>query len=147
MDDLEVYRKEIDSIDSEITKLFEKRMNTVLKVAEYKKLNNLPIFHKGREEAVIKKNIDRLENKDYEKEIEKFFNGLMEVSRELQSRKLNREKDSFTFKKRDISREDVIGFLGPQGSFSEEAFLKYFGEDNKSIAYQEFEDIFILCFL
>ncbi|MDY6013068.1 prephenate dehydratase [Clostridium sp.] len=143
MDDLEVYRKEIDSIDSEITKLFEKRMNTVLKVAEYKKLNNLPIFHKGREEAVIKKNIDRLENKDYEKEIEKFFNGLMEVSRELQSRKLNREKDSFTFKKRDISREDVIGFLGPQGSFSEEAFLKYFGEDNKSIAYQEFEDIFI----
>lgn len=143
MDALESYRKEIDNIDSEITRLFEKRMNVVLKVAEYKKLNNLPIFHKGREDAVIKKNINRLENKDYEREIEKFFNGLMEVSRELQARKLNREKDAFTFKKRDISKEDVIGFLGPQGSFSEEAFLKYFGEDNKSIAYEEFEDVFI----
>ena len=143
MDDLESYRKEIDSIDSEITRLFEKRMDIVLKVAEYKRLNNLPIFHKGREDAVIKKNVARLENKDYEKEIEKFFNGLMEVSRELQSRKLNREKDSFKFKKKNISKEDVIGFLGPQGSFSEEAFLKYFGEDNKSIAYEDFEDIFI----
>lgn len=143
MEDLESYRKEIDSIDSEITKLFEKRMDIVLKVAEYKKLNNLPIFHKGREDAVIKKNIARLENKDYEKEIEKFFNGLMEVSRELQSRKLNREKGSFKFKKKDISKEDVIGFLGPKGSFSEEAFLKYFGEDNKSIAYEDFEDVFI----
>ena len=89
MDDLEVYRKEIDSIDSEITKLFEKRMNTVLKVAEYKKLNNLPIFHKGREEAVIKKNIDRLENKDYEKEIEKFFN--TETIKEVYSCKTTEE--------------------------------------------------------
>ncbi len=143
MNALESYRKEIDDIDSEITKLFEKRMNVVLKVAEYKKANNLPIFHKGREDVVIKKNIDRLENKDYAKEIEKFFNGMMEVSRELQGRKLNREKDAFTLKEKNISKEDIIGFPGVQGSFSEEALLKYFGENNKSISYEEFEDVFI----
>ena len=53
MDALEGYRKEIDNIDKEITRLFEERMNVVLKVAEYKKENNLPIFHKGREAVVI----------------------------------------------------------------------------------------------
>ncbi|MGL5480197.1 MAG: chorismate mutase, partial [Clostridium sp.] len=70
MDALEGYRKRIDEIDSEITRLFEERMDVVLKVAEYKRKNNLEIFHKGREEVVIKKNIDRLKNKDYEREIE-----------------------------------------------------------------------------
>ncbi|WP_024614852.1 shikimate dehydrogenase [Clostridium sp. Ade.TY] len=91
MSDLDNYRKEIDDIDKEITRLFEERMNVVLKVAEYKKKNNLEIFHKGREEVVINKNINRLKNKDYKVELEKFFVGMMEVSKELQKRKLNRE--------------------------------------------------------
>ncbi len=93
MKSLESYRKEIDEIDSEITKLFEKRMNVVLKVAEYKKENNLPIFNEEREEKVIKKNVDRLENKDYTKEIEEFFINLMKVSRDLQKRKLGRVEE------------------------------------------------------
>lgn len=93
MKSLESYRKEIDKIDNEITKLFEKRMNVVLKVAEYKKENNLPIFNEEREEKVIKKNVDRLENKDYTKEIEEFFINLMKVSKDLQKRKLGRVEE------------------------------------------------------
>lgn len=92
MKDLEDYRKEIDNIDKEITRLFEERMDVVLKIAEYKKQNNLPIFHKVREDVVIKKNIDRLKNKEYSKEIEIFFTDMMKVSRELQERKLKEEK-------------------------------------------------------
>ena len=93
MKSLESYRKEIDKIDNEITKLFEKRMNVVLKVAEYKKENNLPIFNEEREEKVIKKNVDRLENKDYTKEIEEFFINLMKVSKDLQKRKLGKVEE------------------------------------------------------
>lgn len=142
MDALEGYRKEIDNIDKEITRLFEERMNVVLKVAEYKKENNLPIFHKGREEVVIEKNINRLENKDYSLEIRKFYNSLMEVSRELQSRKLNREGSYEDIKELNISKEDILGFQGVNGSYSEEALLKHFGNDNKRLFFEEFEDVF-----
>ncbi|MGL4569463.1 MAG: chorismate mutase [Clostridium sp.] len=143
MDALEGYRKEIDNIDKEITRLFEERMNVVLNVAKYKKENNLPIFHKGREEVVINKNIERLNNKDYSLEIRKFFNGMMEVSRELQSRKLSDESNNDNeVKELKVLNEDIIGFQGVPGSFSEEALLKHFGEDNKRIFFEEFEDVF-----
>ncbi|WP_275935991.1 chorismate mutase [Clostridium haemolyticum] len=37
MDDLKELRKEIDLIDNKLISLFQKRMEAVLKVAEYKK--------------------------------------------------------------------------------------------------------------
>ena len=58
--DLSECRKEIDNIDKELVKLFEKRMNVAINVAKYKIENNLPIFNEAREVEVIKKNIDRL---------------------------------------------------------------------------------------
>ncbi|WP_297635464.1 prephenate dehydratase [uncultured Clostridium sp.] len=142
MNDLEICRDEIDKIDRELTKLFEKRMDVVLRVANYKKKNNMQIFHKGREQEVIKKNLNRLENKDYEKELEKFLNSMMEVSRELQRRKLADGEENYTIKKREFNEDSVLGFQGVRGSFTEEALLEYFGEKNKSIPYEEFEDIF-----
>ena len=53
MSNLDDYRAEIDVIDKELIKLFEKRMNVVLNVARYKKENNMEIFQNGREEEVI----------------------------------------------------------------------------------------------
>ncbi|MGL5244564.1 MAG: chorismate mutase, partial [Sarcina sp.] len=60
--DLNKCREEIDKIDKELMKLFEKRMDIVLKVANYKKENNLPIFNREREDEVILKNLSRLNN-------------------------------------------------------------------------------------
>ena len=65
--DLSECRKEIDNIDKELVKLFEKRMNVAINVAKYKIENNLPIFNEAREVEVIKKNVDRLNNKEYSK--------------------------------------------------------------------------------
>jgi len=65
MGNLEDYRREIDSIDRELIALFEKRMNVAIKVGEYKKERNLPIFNAKREDEVIEKNIKLLNNKEY----------------------------------------------------------------------------------
>ena len=46
MNDLERYRQQIDIIDKELIELFEKRLDVVLKVAEYKKANNSPVLHR-----------------------------------------------------------------------------------------------------
>ena len=50
--DLKEIRNEIDAIDSQLVELFEKRMDTVRKVAEYKLENNMPIFNSKREQEL-----------------------------------------------------------------------------------------------
>ncbi|MGN0143996.1 MAG: prephenate dehydratase [Clostridium sp.] len=148
MADLDDYRVRIDEIDREITKLFEERMDVVLKVAQYKMDNNLPIFNSNREDEVIEKNIGYLKNKDYAGELKKFYNYLMEVSRFLQDRKMkeaerkNQIEEIKKQEKKDNSNKKV-GFFGVSGSFTEEAMLKYFGKVNDPKAYDEFEDVFI----
>lgn len=88
MDDLDYYRSQVDEIDKQMIKLFEERMNMVLKIAEYKNNNNLPIFHKDREKEVIEKNVNRLQNKELEKYTVKFIKDLMNVSKEYQHEKM-----------------------------------------------------------
>ena len=141
------YRNRIDEIDKEITKLFEERMDTVINIAKYKKDNNLPIFNRDREDEVIEKNVGYLKNNDYAEETRKFFISLMEVSRELQSRKMLEveeckiEKEALTETKN--QKQSKIGFYGVPGSFSEEAMLKYFNSVENPNSYDEFEDIFV----
>ena len=147
MADLDDYRNKIDEIDKEITRLFEERMDTVIKIANYKKDNNLPIFNRDREDEVIDKNVGYLKNNDYAEETRKFFISLMEVSRELQSRKMieaeeNVENKVILEEIRNV-RAGKIGYYGVPGSFSEEAMLKYFGELEDSNSYGEFEDVFL----
>lgn len=87
MDKLELLRKEIDDIDGQLVELFEKRMETVLKVGEYKTKMNLPILNESREEEVITKNIDYLRDRSLENYLKDFLLNLMEISKRLQKRK------------------------------------------------------------
>ena len=79
MSDIDDYRNRIDEIDREITKLFEERMDTVIKIGEYKRVNNLPIFNRDREDEVIEKNVAYLSNDDYAQETRKFFTSLFKT--------------------------------------------------------------------
>ncbi len=54
MDIMEL-RQEIDKIDAEMVRLFCKRMDVAARIADYKKENNLPIPHPGREQEVLQK--------------------------------------------------------------------------------------------
>ena len=150
--DLSECRKEIDKIDRELVELFERRMNVAINVAEYKIENNIPILNSAREAEVIEKNINRLNNKEYSKLTEKFFTNLMELSRSLQKDMFNANEDnSIDLIKEDISINEnkrnlnniKIGYQGVKGSFSEEAMIKYFGENHTTTDYEEFEDVFV----
>lgn len=141
---LEDFRKEIDEIDKQLIALFEKRMDEVLKVAQYKKDNNLDIFQKGREEAVIGKALTNLKNKDYSDEVVKFLNATMEISRGLQKRKIlsGKKAKEIEINTQPIKKNSKVGYPGAQGSFSEEALDKFFGECVQKKSYKEFEDVF-----
>jgi monofunctional chorismate mutase len=86
MDDLKELRNEIDAIDEKIILLFEERMEAVLKIADYKKQNGIPILNEEREKEVIKKNTRRLKNKAFEASLEKFLVYMMSLSREEQNK-------------------------------------------------------------
>lgn len=139
--DLSDYRKEIDEIDEEMTRLFEKRMDVAVKVAEYKINNKLPIFNGGREAEVIHKNVKRLKNSNYESLIRKYFNHLMELSRALQQKRFN-EINNYSTELSGRIRDGKLGFQGLEGSFSEEAMIKYFGGNRETSHYETFEDVF-----
>lgn len=144
MNELEEYRAEIDKIDKELVALFEKRMDAVLKVAEYKKKNNMQIFHKDREDIVIDKVLKDLKNKDYSKEIVEFFNNLMHISKEYQRKKISKNKltSDICIERGEILKKKVVGFPGVKGAFTEEAAIHFFGEDSIRQEYEEFEDVF-----
>ncbi|HEY5525240.1 MAG TPA: prephenate dehydratase [Clostridium sp.] len=144
MEDLEDYRVEIDRIDKELTILFEKRMNMVLKVANYKKENNVQIFHKNREDMVFNNARANLTNKDYGDEVVKFFNATMEIGKGLQRRKIDDIKKLAEVKveRTGIDKSKKIGFPGVAGSFTQEAAIKFFGDKIERVSYEDFEDIF-----
>ncbi len=57
MDLLEL-RRDIDRIDSELVALFCRRMEISALIADYKKEQNLPIHHPGREQDILQKVAD-----------------------------------------------------------------------------------------
>lgn len=55
MRDLNELRAEIDRLDREIVPLLCARMSASAEVAEYKRVNNLPVLDKAREDALLEK--------------------------------------------------------------------------------------------
>lgn len=91
MNELEQYRKEIDAIDKELTRLFELRLNTVLKVGRYKQQHDLPVLDASREQAVIEKNIARLKDPQFEPQVTRFFQSMMDITKDTQTALLKLE--------------------------------------------------------
>lgn len=92
MKTLEEIRKEIDGIDEEMARLFEKRMNCVMSVAEYKYKNNEKIFDPEREKKVIENNLKRLKKEEYKNIYEKFLHDLMDHSKAFQKEWIESQK-------------------------------------------------------
>lgn len=85
MTELELLRKEIDEIDSEIIKLYEKRMGVVKSVIKYKVENNIPVLDKSREGSMLEKNLKKIENEDYKKYYQDVLNGYLKASKDMQN--------------------------------------------------------------
>ena len=151
--DLSEIRESINEVDQSLAQLFEKRMELVALVAEYKIENDIPILNSEREKQVIERALESLRDKSLSREMEIFFNELMAISREYQSRYID---EKFVAQTRGsdeawgisalASRETKklkIGFQGVEGSFSEEALLNYFGKEAMTSSFRFFEDVFM----
>ena len=85
MDGLEELRKAIDGIDSVICDLLRTRKELVLKVAEYKRINEMPVLDSKREEEKLE-SLKKRANDDIEEEyIIKIFQNIMDESKKIQN--------------------------------------------------------------
>lgn len=84
MNKLEEARIKINQIDEAMVKLFEERMQAVLRVAEYKLENHLPILDSSREIKLVDKNVSMLKDKALENYYRIFFEGVLNSSKEYQ---------------------------------------------------------------
>ena len=85
-------RAEIDIIDRELVKLFERRMDAVTEIARIKKEHKLPILDQSREDKVLDKVRRLTENKAYEDSVEDLFRSLMTITKALETKQNEKKK-------------------------------------------------------
>ncbi|MBO5421040.1 MAG: chorismate mutase [Clostridia bacterium] len=140
-------RNEIDAIDDELVRLFEKRMNTAAAIADYKRANGLAVSDRGRERQVINKVTAKVapEFSDYTKVL---YQTIFDLSCSYQ-RSLNAKKSRLLEKIERVTNETpkervnraVVACQGVEGAYSQHACDKMF--TYPSIMYfSGFEDVF-----
>lgn len=86
MRDLKELRAELDTIDTQIVRLYEKRMNVVREVIAYKLANNMNVLDASREQQVLDSRAALLEDKMWDADIRALFTHIMTMSRAEQER-------------------------------------------------------------
>lgn len=144
--DLQDMRKKIDTIDEQIVSLFKQRMNIVHDVAEYKRLNKLPVLHTQREEQVLNRVAD-LAGENLADSTRFLFTTIMDLSKIQQNNQLTdnspiiaKIKKALTVKKQ-LPQSPLIACQGIDGAYSSIAAREMFPK-GKLQFYQSFADIF-----
>lgn len=126
------FREEIDKIDEELVRLFNKRMNVIKEVAEFKKESKTPLYDGERERQLIAKAAER-SDEDTELYTRVLFSTLTNVSRAYQSRVLNSDKqlsDTISTALENTPKlfpeRAVVACQGTEGAYSQHACEKMF---------------------
>lgn len=143
MDLLEL-RSQIDSIDSQIVKLYEERMDICKQVAQFKIENGKKVFDKAREEEKLTK-LRAMTHNDFNSHgITELFEQIMSMSRKLQYQLLNEKGQTGRLPFIEVDELDTkkvrVVFQGAEGAYSQAAMVRYFGEQIDSVHVDTFRD-------
>ncbi|MBQ6222197.1 MAG: chorismate mutase [Solobacterium sp.] len=84
MNDLEYARNIIDETDKELVHLFEKRMNAVQIILQYKQEHGLPVYDPEREKNNLEQRSKLIKSEDLKPYFLQFYQSLMDISRTWQ---------------------------------------------------------------
>ncbi len=137
--DLLAIRDQIDEIDSQIVKLYEKRMQLSSEVAEYKIANGMEVLDRKREKEKLQTLGQMADNPYDQAGIQALYRQVMSNSRKLQYRKLTEHGlgDTQSFRKVNClpMKKARVVFQGVEGAYSFTAMHSFFGEsvDNYNV--------------
>ena len=121
--DLDALRQEIDEIDERLVETLSRRADVVVRVGRTKQQDGTPIYAPDREKRVLERVLGRNTGPLSDRTIEAIYRELMSgsFSLELPLR---------------------IGYLGPPGSFSHAAAVRYFGSSVELAELGQIEMVF-----
>lgn len=82
--DLEKTRKEIDTIDKELLKLFQDRLQKVLTIAKIKEETGKSIFDPAREKIVLEKALAQINDDEFKPYVTSFVHAVMDICKDCQ---------------------------------------------------------------
>ena len=139
---LDEIRTEIDKIDKELVSLLKARMNCSIKVAEIKKAEGLPIYHPGREQAILDKVCDM--GGEFGSYISAIYREIMGVSKEAQQVEITPAGDlagRIVNAKDGIKENVTVACQGVAGAFGNIA-AKNLHKTGNIKYYDTFEEVF-----
>jgi len=141
------YRDKIDSIDAELLRLFEERMDVACEIANYKKANGLPVMDADRERAKILDILDKSPEKirDFTPVL---FSFLFELSRSYQNRingvgagYAKKIEESLTSTPKMLPDDPFVAVQGIQGANSQTACNRLF-KYPRTMYFSNFDAVF-----
>lgn len=141
---LEELRTQLDEVDDEIVKLYEKRMGICEEVGAYKVGSGRKVFDRQRENNKLADVSSKVSTEFNKKGIRELYQQLMSMSRKLQYQQLV-EAGALGrlpfIEMPSIDKENVrIVFQGTEGAYSQAAMRNYFGKDCNSFHVRTFRD-------
>lgn len=151
MNALDNYRKEIDEIDAQITRLFLRRMGVTEKVGEYKRSHGIPILDSGRERELLSRKAGATEDPARKADVTALFEAILGISRRQQRRLLSEEGHDGAYRRiraaLDHSRAPLeiprVLYQGEPGAYADEAAVLFFGEEVPRNRVDAWEEIFL----
>ncbi|MGQ0443327.1 MAG: chorismate mutase, partial [Methylophilaceae bacterium] len=126
-DQLKQYRDQIDAIDEEVLKLVNERAKLAREIGHVKQAGNLKedgvIFRPEREAQILRRLQEHNQGPLENEAVSHIFRVVMSNCRALE-------------------KELAIAFLGPLGTYSEEAALKQFGQGRQAVVCGSIDEVF-----
>lgn len=126
MDALQQARDIINEVDEQMAALFCRRMEAAAMVAAYKKETGMPILDTAREEAIIRKGVERIEKDELRGFYADFMRDTMAISRRYQ---------------RMLIQGMRVAYSGVEGAFAHIAADTAF-PDSEKVAHADFKDTY-----
>ncbi len=121
--DIEALRRQINEIDRNILDLLQKRVEVAREIGRFKHQNNLPLYDPAREREVIARILEANQGKFPEKSLEYIYREIIAACRGSEE-KLK------------------VSFLGPPGTFTHIAGIRFFGNEANYVPREDIGEIF-----
>ncbi len=122
-DKLKPLRQQIDAIDAQILDLLNQRAQVAQQVGHVKAETNAPVFRPEREAQVLRSAAERNPGPLLDTDVQTIFREVMSACRALE-------------------RRVTVAYLGPVGTFSEQAVYQQFGHAVESMPCASIDEVF-----
>lgn len=123
-DQLAQLREQIDTVDSRILELISERASCAQRVAEVKKASGDTVYYRPEREAQVLRNVmERNQGPLDNEEMARLFREIMSACLALE-------------------QPVKVAYLGPEGTFTQEAALKHFGHSAVSVPMSAIDEVF-----